>query len=593
VKRIGDSLPKHRFGLQVMKEEIFKGLPASKGIAIGKPFVYLSQAPRLELDERNGVDVQSEVRRYDEAIEGSKKELRKIFSLAKEKLDDRNLLIFEAQLLFLEDPALHDAVLEGIRKDKKAAAVVFSNEIRKIENKLITSSDEYIKDRIADIEDIRNRVLKRLVKEKLFSKIAENSVVVARNLTPGDTILFSNRNLLGFATDLGGTTSHVSIIARSLNVPAVVGLNDISLNISPADFVIVDGYKGEVIKNPTKKTLDKYRERLKKIHAIEEKLTQLEKLPSETKDGRNIKLSVNLEFNKEIDYVVTHARCEVGLYRTEHMFMERGEFPSLNEQYHQYKMLADRIYPSKVTIRTFDVGGDKLLPETQKEANPFLGWRGIRIFLGKRNLLMNQLKAILRASTKGNLKIMFPMIMSVDEVLEVKRMLADAKRELKAKRLPFDEKIEVGIMVEVPSAVFLADALAKEVDFFSIGTNDLIQYILAVDRDSSIISDLYQQFHPAVLNAIHKIIRAAARNRIKLSVCGEMAGDSLGALLLIGMGVRELSVETTAFLRIKRLVRLISYETAKKVASEALKMETEREVRELLEKSFRKLTQEL
>jgi len=576
-----------------LKEQIFKGLPASKGIAMGRPFLYLSETPRVEIEEPNGVDIENEVQKYHEAVEASKKELRKIFALAKEKLDDRNLLIFEAQLLFLEDPALHEAVLEGIRREKKTAALVFSNEIRKIENKLITSSDEYFKERIADIEDIRNRVLKRLVKEKLFSKIDENSIVIARNLTPGDTILFLGRKLLGFATDLGGTTSHVSIIARSLNVPAVVGLNDISLNISPSDFVIVDGYKGEVIKNPSQKTLDRYEERLRKIRTIEEKLTQFEKLPSATKDGRNIKLSVNLEFNKEIDYIVAHAKCEVGLYRTEHMFMEKGEFPSHNEQYHQYKMLAERIYPSRVTIRTFDVGGDKLLPEPQKEANPFLGWRGIRIFLDKKNLFVSQLKAILRASTKGNLKIMFPMIMSVDEILEIKTLLNQAKHDLRAKRIPFDENIEIGIMIEVPSAVFLADALAKEVDFFSIGTNDLIQYILAVDRDSSIVSALYQQFHPAVLKAINEIIRAAARNRISLNVCGEMAGDSLGAALLIGMGVRELSVETTSLLRIKRLVRSISFENARKVAKQALKLETETEVRELLTRSFGKIAREM
>jgi len=302
---------------------------------------------------------------------------------------------------------------------------------------------------------------------------------------------------------------------------------------------------------------------------------------------------VNLEFNKEIDYIVAHAKCEVGLYRTEHMFMEKGEFPSHNEQYHQYKMLAERIYPSRVTIRTFDVGGDKLLPEPQKEANPFLGWRGIRIFLDKKNLFVSQLKAILRASTKGNLKIMFPMIMSVDEILEIKTLLNQAKHDLRAKRIPFDENIEIGIMIEVPSAVFLADALAKEVDFFSIGTNDLIQYILAVDRDSSIVSALYQQFHPAVLKAINEIIRAAARNRISLNVCGEMAGDSLGAALLIGMGVRELSVETTSLLRIKRLVRSISFENARKVAKQALKLETETEVRELLTRSFGKIAREM
>jgi len=576
-----------------LKAEIFKGLAASKGIAMGKPFIYMSQAPRLQFNITNGIDADNEIKEYGEAIENSKRELRKIFKLAKEKLDDRNLLIFEAQILFLEDDELHKQVIEGIRNERKPAAIAFTDEIRKVENKLISSNDEYIKERINDVEDIKNRVLKRLIKEKLFSKIDQNSIVIARNLTPGDTILFSDRKLLGFATDLGGTTSHVSIIARSLNVPAVVGLNDISRSIKPTDFVIVDGYRGQVIKNPLQKTIARYREEAKKIEALEQKLTEIEKLPTVTKDGEEIKLSVNLEFNKEIDYVVAHANCEVGLYRTEHMFLELGDFPSQNEQYHQYKMLAERLYPGKVTIRTFDVGGDKLLPESQKETNPFLGWRGIRIFLEKKDILMNQLKAILRASAKGNLKIVLPMITSLDEVIQVKKLLEFAKYGLRRKKIPFDEKIELGIMIEVPSAVFLADAFAKEVDFFSIGTNDLIQYILAVDRDSTIVSNLYQQFHPAVLSAINSVVKSAARNKMQLNVCGEMAGDSLAALLLVGLGVRELSVETTAFLKIKRLIRLLDYSQAKKIAAKTLTMETAGQIREFLERSYGKIIQEI
>jgi phosphoenolpyruvate-protein phosphotransferase (PTS system enzyme I) len=576
-----------------LKEEIFKGLPASKGIAIGKPFVYLSQTPRLQFNITNGIDADNEIKEYLEAIENSKKELSKIFKLAKEKLDDRNLLIFEAQILFLEDEDLHKQVIEAIKNEGKPAALAFIDEIRKIENKLISSNDEYIKERINDVEDIKNRVLKRLIKEKLFSKIDQNSIVIARNLTPGDTILFSNRKLLGFATDLGGTTSHVSIIARSLNVPAVVGLNDISVRIKPDDYVIVDGYRGQVIKNPAKKTILKYKEQIKEIYKLEQKLFEIEKLPTVTKDGEPIKLSVNLEFNKEIDYVVTHAKCEVGLYRTEHMFLEMGEFPSQNEQYQQYKMLAESIYPGKVTIRTFDIGGDKLLPESQKETNPFLGWRGIRIFLEKKDILMNQLRAILRASAKGNLKIMLPMVMSLEEVAQVKKLLEFAKYGLRRKRIPFDENIELGIMIEVPSAVFLADSFAKEVDFFSIGTNDLIQYILAVDRDSNIVSNLYQQFHPAVLSAIDNVIKSASRNKIPLNVCGEMAGDSIAALLLIGLGVKDLSVETTAFLKIKRIIRLLDYKRAKKIAAKALTMGTAGQIKEYLTRSYKKIIQEI
>jgi phosphotransferase system enzyme I (PtsI) len=269
------------------------------------------------------------------------------------------------------------------------------------------------------------------------------------------------------------------------------------------------------------------------------------------------------------------------------------EFPSEENQYARYRMLADRLYPHKVTIRTFDVGGDKLLPEAQKETNPFLGWRGIRICLDKPDIFLDQLRAILRASSRGNVKIMFPMISSLDEILETKKLLNAAKVELKKKKMPFDENIKIGIMVEVPSAVFMADEFAKEVDFFSIGTNDLVQYILAVDRDSSVVASYYQKFHPAVVHALDYIVESAARNKIDLSICGEMAGDPLGSLLLIGLGIKELSVETTSFLRIKRLIRMLKYSDAKKIAEKALTMNTEAKIKELLSRSFEKIIKEL
>lgn len=575
-----------------LKEEIYKGLPASKGISIGKPFVYKPVSPGY-ISSDGEVIPEKEIQDYDTAIEQSKKELNKIFQLAKEKLDDKNLQIFEAHLLFLNDEILHDKIKSRINSEKTSAFQVFDDEIKQIEKKLLESPDDYIRERAVDIEDVKHRVLRNMINKKLISKIDPDSIVIARNLTPADTILFSNRNLLGFATDLGGTNSHVALIARSLSLPAVVGMNDISMNIKPEDYIIIDGYKGVVIKNPSQKTISKYENLIQRYSAFEKTLGEIEKVPTQTKDGKKIDLIVNLEFNKEIDYIITHAGCGVGLYRTEHMFLEDGEFPSEEVQYKQYKMIAERLYPHEVVIRTFDIGGDKLLPDTQKEANPFLGWRGIRICLDKPDIFMDQLRAILRASQRRNIRIMLPMISSLDEIVKTKKLIAKAKAELKKKNISFDEKIQVGIMVEVPSVIFMADEYARQVDFFSIGTNDLVQYILAVDRDSTMVSELYQKFHPSVLKAIKIAVDSSKRNKIRLSVCGEMAGDPIACLLLIGMGIDELSVETTTFLRIKKLITLMNYEDAKKIAGKALSFNNELEIRDYLEKEYNKLIKKI
>ncbi len=576
-----------------VKEEIYKGMPASKGISMGKPFVYRVEIPADSSQDGQHVHPEKEISEYNQAIEQSKKELNKIFNLAKEKLDAKNLQIFDAQLLFINDEVLHQQVIKRIKQERRTAYQALIDVIKVYEDAMLGSHDESLRERVSDIEDIKSRVLRNMVKKKLVSKIDENSIVIARSLTPADTILFSNRKLLGFATDLGGTNSHVAIIARSLDVPAVVGMHDISVHIKPEDYVIIDGYKGLVIRNPHPKTIAKYTNQIKKYSTFEKTLLEFEKLPSRTKDGRDVRLVVNLEFNKEIDYIISHIGCGVGLYRTEHLFLEKEDFPTEEEQYKQYRMIADRLYPREVTIRTFDIGGDKLLPISQKENNPFLGWRGIRICLDKEDAFLDQIRAILRASTRGNVKIMFPMISGLEEIQKAKKLIIKAKNDLKKRNIRHEGKVKIGIMVEVPSAVVLADDFAKEVDFFSLGTNDLIQYLLAVDRESSMVSDLYQKFHPAVIQAIDLVIKAAKRNNIEVSVCGEMAGDPLGSLLMLGLGIDELSVETTSFLRIKKLIRMINYDDAVKIAAKTLTLNSESEIREFLEKSYEKLVKKI
>lgn len=571
-------------------EKIYKGIAASKGISIGKPFVYRAEVPSYKVDVSPAAILSSEaeISDYESAVNQSVKELNKIFSLAKEKLDEKNLQIFEAQLSFLYDNFFHSKVKDRIRSENKQAFAVFKEEIQILENAIVASNDEYIRDRVNDIEDMKNRVLRNLLKGRLVSKITENSIVIARNLSPADTILFSNRNLLGIATDLGGINSHVALISRSLRIPAVVAMQEISVNIASDDFLIIDGYKGLVIKNPSEDTIISYREQIEKNNELERKLEEIEKLPTETKDGKQVRLSTNLEFNNEVDYVVTHFGCDVGLYRTEHLFMEQGDFPSEEDQYKQYKFLAEHIYPKTVTIRTFDIGGDKILPESQKELNPFLGWRGIRICLDKKETFLAQLRAILKASTGGNLKIMLPMISGIEEVKKTYQYLEEAKSQLRSSNIRFDEKIQVGVMIEIPSAVILADELAKMVDFFSIGTNDLVQYSLAVDRDSSLVCEMYEKFHPAVLRLIDMTVKSASKNNIPVSVCGEMASDPYASLLLIGMGVTELSVVSTQYLQIKRLIRLVNYEKSREVAAKVLTMSTINDVKTYIEDCFNK-----
>jgi len=570
------------FKLIAQSEEKYQGIPASRGIAMGSVYVYNVHSPSFETNVDSEVSIETEISEYFQAIEQSKKELNKVFGLAKEKLDEKNLQIFEAQLTFLNDDVLHRTIIKRIKSEHSSAYRIFNDEIKSIESRLLSSKDEYLRERVNDLEDIKNRVLRNITKKKLVSKIQENAIVIARNLTPADTILFSNRKMLGLATDLGGTNSHVAIIARSLNIPAVVGMKNVSVHVNTNDFIILDAYGGCLIKNPDEKTIQSYKRQIATRLTIVNLLKDVSDRPAKTKDGKLFKLSVNLEFDKEVDFVRENLNCSVGLYRTEHLFLEKGDFPTEEEQYQNYKMLAEKIFPNEVTIRTFDIGGDKILPDTQKELNPFLGWRGIRICLDKKDIFLSQLTAILRASEKKNVRIMFPMIASLDEVIEAKKLLEQAKSILRKQKIKFDNKIKIGIMIEVPSSIYIADSLAKEVDFFSIGTNDLIQYTLAVDRDSSLVSSLYQKFHPAVIRSLQTIINYAKKNHVQVSVCGEMAGDIYAGLMLIGMGVDELSVETSTFLEIKNQISKFTLAQLKNISSKVLSMDKESQIRKFL-----------
>jgi phosphotransferase system enzyme I (PtsI) len=560
-------------------ETIFHGIPASPGISIGHAYLYTRNQIKINSDIIADGDVEKELDEFKKAIEFSVKELNKIYVLSKERIGEKKSQIFDAQLEILNDKYFLESVVKRIIKEKRTAGYIFDDEISKLGKILLAADDEYMKERFSDINDVKNRVIRNMKREKLVSKVEENSIIIAHELTPADTILFSKRKVQGYITDVGGITSHAAIISRALRVPAVVGMKVIAKAITSGELIIIDGYEGVVIQHPTHETIEKYVAKLEEHKRYEQKLFEVIDMPSETSDGKKIELTANIEFDEEIDFVTTYAHCGVGLYRTEHLFIEKGDFPSEKEQIEEYSHIANVTHPHCVTIRTYDIGGDKLLPSSQKEQNPFLGWRGIRICLDRIEIFKEQLRAILISSAKKNVKIMFPMISSIPEIKEARRILKEVKKELTEEKIPFDKHIPVGMMVEVPSAVLLAEEFAGEVDFFSIGTNDLVQYLLAVDRGNELISGMFKEFHPAVLRAISKIVSAAHKNEIKVSVCGEMGSNPLATALLIGLGVDELSVTPNVFPKIKQIIRTINYKEIKAFSKELLALTTEQEIK--------------
>lgn len=574
-------------------EIVYKGIPASPGISIGYAYVYTRSNLEIDYQSLKADEIEKELQEFEKAVELSRKELTKIRSLAYEKIGEKNSMIFDAQLEMLGDSYFTSTIVHRIKSELKTASFVFDDEIKKISSAFLSSNDEYLKERFTDIKDLRNRVIRNLRKEKLVSKVEENSIIIAHELTPADTILFSKRKVRGYATDKGGLTSHAAIISRALRIPAVVGMKDISKNISSGDYLIIDGLSGYIIIDPSEQTLAEYRRKTIELEDYEKNLKEILIMPSETLDSKKIELTANIEFDEEIDFIINTGHCGIGLYRTEHLFIEESGFPSEEKQIEEYMHIANVTYPNTVTIRTFDIGGDKLLPRSEKEDNPFLGWRGIRISLDKVEIFKEQLKAILMASKDKNVKIMYPMISSLSEVVKAREILEEVKSELDLKNIHYDRNIKTGIMIEVPSAYFLADELAKQVDFFSIGTNDLIQYLLAVDRGNEFISGMFLEFHPAVIRAIKFIADAAHKNNIPVSVCGEMASNPLATAVLIGLGIDELSVVPSVFPQIKQIIRKVNYRDVKDLCNELLSCSFETEVKKKAEEYYKKITSEI
>jgi phosphotransferase system enzyme I (PtsI) len=556
-------------------ENILKGIAAAPGIAVSKVFKY--QKEKEEVTRELITDPEEAIQNLNVAMEQSKKELRKIFSLAVDKLGEKRGAIFEAQIMILDDPILNATIKERIIKEKHSPEYVVNDEISKYTDLMNLSHETYMKERSHDIEDI---------KKKWKSRITSDVIVVTSTISPSDTVLFSRVNVKGYVTDFGGLTSHAAIVARSLNIPAVVGLHEATNRINDNDTLIIDGFRGEVIINPNEEQINEYTRKIERLSAYDCELLKLRDLPATTIDGREIQLLANLDLTEEMEFIIHNCAKGIGLVRTEQLFEEYEAFPDEDQQYEVYNKIAERIYPENIIIRTFDIGGDKVLPVDLKEPNPFLGWRGIRLLLDNKPLFKSQLRAILRASTHKNVKVMLPMIASMREILESKQLIEECKIELKKEKINFDKHISVGIMIEIPSAAVLIKDFAEEVDFVSIGTNDLIQYLLAVDRGNDIVGDIYQEFHPAVIRTLSQIITGGKSAGKMVSMCGEMAADPFAVPLLIGLGLESISVSASAIPHIKRIIRSLEYKDLQKLAKECLALKTEREINDLVHSFF-------
>ena len=570
-----------------------KGIGVSSGVGIGKVLILRKDEFSVPKRKISHDEISREIYRLEEALMATRKEISDLQKKISEDIGFDHSRIFEAHYLVLEDRVLIEDVIKQIKVKKVNVEYAFSESIKKYVDTLLKLNDEYLRERVVDIEDISRRVLRAMLKKKTLSlsDLKEKVVIVAHDLGPSQTASLPKDKVLGFVTDVGGRTSHTAIIAKSLGIPAVVGSEIATDNISSGDKIIVDGSSGIVIVRPTEKVLKEYRKK-STLYTKEVKAIHIPKAVKVcTKDGKAIVVSGNIELPEELSLIRKYGAEGIGLYRTEYIFLGRRDLPSEEEQFNSYSKVAKEVSPYSVIFRTIDIGGDKFLsqPEVPHEMSPFLGWRAIRFCLARPEVFKVQLKAILRASVNGNVKIMFPMISGIEELRQAKTLLDKCKKELNKEGKKFDENISIGVMIEVPSAALTADVLAKECDFFSIGTNDLIQYSLAVDRTNEKVAYLYEPGHPAVLRLIKKTIEAAIQNDIWVGMCGEMSGDPIFSFLLLGMGLDRFSMSIPQVPKIKELISNINLKDAKAALQEALKLSTSKEVEKYLQGELKRI----
>jgi len=564
-------------------EEIrFQGIGVSPGIARGTLFVYRPDDEEPPMRRMQESDLPGEIARFETALIQTRQQILEMQQRIAESIGAKDAGIFDAHLLVVEDRTLIDEVLRTLARDKANVEHVFGSVAGRYAKTLSEIDDPYLRERALDIHDVTRRVIHNLLgKERRdLASIATPVILLAHNLTPSDTATLNRELVLGFGTDVGSKTSHTAIMARSLNIPAIVGLHDISTRLATGDHVLLDGYNGLVIINPNDQTLWEYGELEIKKSVVEEGLNKLRETESRTLDGRHVILSANIELPEDLDQVHASGAEGIGLYRTEFFYLNKSELPTEDAQSAAYRLVAERSRPHSVIIRTLDLGGDKFMSALHmpEELNPFLGWRAIRFCLERVDIFKVQLRAILRASAVGNVKMMYPMISGVEELRRANVILNECRDELRREGIPFDEKMEVGAMIEIPSAAIAADILAREVSFFSIGTNDLIQYAIAVDRLNEHIAHLYQPTHPAIIRLIRMTVQAAHAHNLWVGVCGEMAGDIALTPLLLGLGVDELSTGAGLVPRVKRAVQALDIAACLQLLEDVMHLDSPSEI---------------
>lgn len=576
-----------------MEEQRFRGIGVSPGITLGHVYLLQKIQPRIIyqfLIDRG--EVKKEISRFKKAVNMAKAEFLKI----RKGLPIKEIIhILDAYTVILKDPFLYKATLKRIKDEKINAEWALLKSMEEIEKIFLKIDDDYLRQRFQDIKYVANRVLRYLTGESSDFRGIQDAIIVAHGLSPAETTHFQTNNVAGFVTEIGGRTSHTAIVAQALKIPAVVGVKEITYRVRDGDFIIIDGLHGEVIVNPASATIEEYYKKEKEYKLYQREIEKYTHLPAQTPDGFQLKVMANVELFEEVHSVLSAGAEGIGLFRTEFFYLEQMDFPDEESLFAHFRKTVELVSPYSVTFRTLDIGGDKFVsrPDFGEAINPALGLRAIRLCLNQRTLFRTQLRAILKASIYGKARILIPFISSLEEVHQVKAILKDIKSELKKQGYPFDEHIPLGIMIEVPSAVAISEFLAKEVDFFSIGTNDLIQYALAIDRANEQVAYLYEPLHPAVLQMIKVSVEAAKKAGIKVGICGEMAAEPAYIPLILGFGLDEISVNMQAIPLIKRLIRETNFRDVHCMVNEILKLPTAIEIKNYVKQALQNFPQTL
>lgn len=559
------------------REVILRGIGVSGGVAIGKAFLLTTPADEVVERTISDDEIQREIERFEEAIVRTRKQINEIQQRASAVVGRERASIFDAHLLVVDDRSFLDEVIRALKTLKKNVEAVLKLVSEKYAEALAQLEDDYLRERAADVRDVTRRILRNLTGESTsqLAELSEPCVLIAHDLPPSEAASLNAQKVLALATDVGSPTSHTAIMARALGVVGVVGLHDVSVRVSSGETVLVDGDKGILVIRPTLERIERYNRVREFRESIRRRLAEFRTLPAVTLEGYEVMLSANIESPVDMDAVLENGAQGVGLFRTEYLYLSRNDLPSEEEQFNAYMDVARRVAPHPTIIRTLDLGGDKFLShlKTPDELNPFMGWRAIRFCLNQQELFKTQLRAVLRASVHENVKLMYPMVSNVEEVVQANKLLDECKEELKHRGVPFNENLDVGVMIEVPSAALTAELIAPHVSFFSLGTNDLVQYTLAVDRINERVAYLYQPTHPAIVKLIKDTIDVAHRNGIWVGICGEVAGNPMIVPLLIGLGVDELSMTPGVVPLVKYVIRHMRYADAERLAEKALQCE--------------------